>query len=334
VILVFGVVVGIVIGFALELPAGMLLVWSPGRATAILRTVMNQLGQILSAPFVSIAFTLLYYDSRIRQEAFDLEMMAQNLGVTQVAALPGGAARSPKAASSAPRPSPCLATLAGARRADPGTIPGSISRPGPLRHRHEDLPAVRNPGATHPAELPELWRARSLPILPGIHALRRFPRRFPGFRGVLCWLPLLTTALLAGLTSARAETPAGLVARVDAAIRQVDAARDQGAPLPEPDLYFPESEEVSWGEGALRLENASLRAEWRGVPPEGNSRREALDRLRNRLAAVRAEVHPPGARPGDPLPAGWREKLAEVMSHSEFAKRRPRSRCSPGRFAG
>jgi hypothetical protein len=46
-----------------------------------------------------------------------------------------------------------------------------------------------------------------------------------------------------------------------------------------------------------------------------------LDRLRNRLAAVRAEVHPPGARPGDPPPAGWREKLAEVMSHSEFAKR-------------
>jgi len=79
-ILVFGLVVGFIIGFLIEFPARIGFGWSPGRATVILRILSGQLGQILSVPFVGIAFTFLYYDTRIRREGFDLDMMAKNLG--------------------------------------------------------------------------------------------------------------------------------------------------------------------------------------------------------------------------------------------------------------
>jgi hypothetical protein len=51
-----------------------------------------------------IAFTLLYYDSRIRQEAFDLEMMAKNLGVSA-----GPSAASQISPSPRTTPSPSIA---------------------------------------------------------------------------------------------------------------------------------------------------------------------------------------------------------------------------------
>ncbi len=81
-ILIFAFVVGLVMSFVLQLPFSLLARARPNPAYRILGTVMGQLAQIVSVPFGSIAFTLLYYDGRIRQEAFDLEMMAQNLGVS------------------------------------------------------------------------------------------------------------------------------------------------------------------------------------------------------------------------------------------------------------
>ncbi len=81
-ILLFGLVVGFVISLLFNVPAGMLMALKPGWSTMILRGLLDSIGKILSAPIVMIAFTLLYYDSRIRQEAFDLEMMAKNLGVS------------------------------------------------------------------------------------------------------------------------------------------------------------------------------------------------------------------------------------------------------------
>jgi hypothetical protein len=119
-----------------------------------------------------------------------------------------------------------------------------------------------------------------------------------------------------------AETPATLAMRLDEAIRQVEAAREGGTPLADPGPLFPETEEVTWSEGTLRIDHASLRAEWRAVPTEGESRRQALERLRNRLAAVRDQVNAAAdwtAVTTSP-PAGWREKLAEVMSRPELRK--------------
>jgi hypothetical protein len=81
-ILLFGFVVALVISFLFNFPAGMVMALKPGWSTIILRSLLDSVGQILSAPILMIAFTLLYYDSRIRQEAFDLEMMAKNLGVS------------------------------------------------------------------------------------------------------------------------------------------------------------------------------------------------------------------------------------------------------------
>lgn len=63
--------------------------------TFVVQNASNQLVQMLVSPFFMIAFTLLYYDSRIRKEGFDLEVMARNLGYT---APPPGPAPRQKAA--------------------------------------------------------------------------------------------------------------------------------------------------------------------------------------------------------------------------------------------
>lgn len=99
IILVFGMVVAFVISFLFNFPAGILMALRPGWPTMILRSLLDSIGQILSAPILMIAFTLLYYDTRIRQEAFDLEMMAKNLGVS-----PGPSA--PSQVSTPTRPTP------------------------------------------------------------------------------------------------------------------------------------------------------------------------------------------------------------------------------------
>jgi hypothetical protein len=80
VIVIFGFVVSLLIGLLVGIPAGIVAALSQGWPTAILSKAVESLSQILSTPLMMIAFTLMYYDSRIRQEAFDLEMMAQNLG--------------------------------------------------------------------------------------------------------------------------------------------------------------------------------------------------------------------------------------------------------------
>ncbi len=99
IILFFSAAVAFVISFLFNLPAGILMALKPGWSTMILRGLLDSVGQILSAPILMIAFTLLYYDSRIRQEAFDLEMMAKNLGVS-----PGPSA--PSRISAPTRPTP------------------------------------------------------------------------------------------------------------------------------------------------------------------------------------------------------------------------------------
>ena len=84
-ILLFSIVVGAVVYVILSFPGSILAGMIPGVIGTILGQVLGFLGQMLILPIGTIAFTLLYYDSRIRNEAFDLEMMAQNLGVSQEA---------------------------------------------------------------------------------------------------------------------------------------------------------------------------------------------------------------------------------------------------------
>ena len=81
VILVFSIVVSFVLSFVLNFPGGILSELIGGPVGAVIRQLFSQLSQILVSPIFDIAITLLYYDSRIRNEAFDLQIMAQNLGV-------------------------------------------------------------------------------------------------------------------------------------------------------------------------------------------------------------------------------------------------------------
>jgi hypothetical protein len=80
-IFIFYVVVSIVLAFVLNFPGGILAGLVGGSIGAVINQVFSWLSQILLTPVLAIAITLLYYDSRIRNEAFDLEVMAQNLGV-------------------------------------------------------------------------------------------------------------------------------------------------------------------------------------------------------------------------------------------------------------
>jgi len=81
-ILIFSLVVGFVLSFVFNIPGGILSGLLGGTVGAVIGQVFSQLSQILVSPIFDIAITLLYYDSRIRNEAFDLQVMAQNLGVT------------------------------------------------------------------------------------------------------------------------------------------------------------------------------------------------------------------------------------------------------------
>ncbi len=95
----FGAVVGYIVALVLRLPASILAGVRPGPGMLILNPVLGGIAQVVSVPFVSIPFTLLYYDGRIRKEGFDLEMMARNLGP------PGGpAAGAPLTAAPGARP--------------------------------------------------------------------------------------------------------------------------------------------------------------------------------------------------------------------------------------
>jgi len=133
---------------------------------------------------------------------------------------------------------------------------------------------------------------------------------------------VLAVALWGAAASPAAEVQSDLAARLDEATRRTEAARNGGRALGDPGTLFPETEEVAAATGAMRVDHAALRAEWAAVPGEGDGRRAALDRLRDRLAAVRAEMEP-GRRDGaaGPPPDRWREKLADVLSRPEFTKR-------------
>ena len=151
-------------------------------------------------------------------------------------------------------------------------------------------------------------------------------RRPPDVGGVVCcWCAVLCCALLLRPGHAAAVTAAELAARYEQAIRQVEAARDEGTPLGDPAPLFPERETVGAGGGTLQADYASLRAEWRAVPAGGDARRQALDRLGTRLQAVRAELSvaeaPAAAATDHPTPPDWRERLTTILQSPEFKKR-------------
>jgi hypothetical protein len=134
---------------------------------------------------------------------------------------------------------------------------------------------------------------------------------------LLLVLGILTLPLL---SPASGEAVTDLRSRLDEAIRVVDTAISEGGALPDPDALFPTADEVRTGEVVYTVDHGSLRAEWGRVARDPAKRREALERLRRRLVAVRAELdRSPAASPGPPT--GWQERLAEVMARPELSKK-------------
>ncbi len=139
-------------------------------------------------------------------------------------------------------------------------------------------------------------------------------------RAVEGCLSVLAALLFCAPALLQAETVGGFAGRLDEAIRQVEAARDQGIPLGDPDGLLPEREEVAGPWGMVRADHSSLRGEWKSVPASGEARRESLERLRQRLVAVRAEVGEAASGAVTLPAAGWQEKLTEVLSRPEFRR--------------
>ena len=90
VIFLFGLIVSVILGIVCGLFVALLAGLSPTLKAGAPQLFADYLARVLATPLLSIPFTLLYYDSRIRIEGFDLEVMAQNLGVApdSVAASP------------------------------------------------------------------------------------------------------------------------------------------------------------------------------------------------------------------------------------------------------
>ena len=75
VIVIITAIVNGIVGVALGIPAA----FASGVVALILRQLASVVGTVLVGPITYITVVVLYYDVRIRREAFDLEMLAQSL---------------------------------------------------------------------------------------------------------------------------------------------------------------------------------------------------------------------------------------------------------------
>lgn len=75
--------------FTVSVGLSLLMQPAPGSTPSILSHLVNSVVYIIAYPLVPITATLLYYDVRIRREAFDIEVMSANLENTAPAARAG-----------------------------------------------------------------------------------------------------------------------------------------------------------------------------------------------------------------------------------------------------
>lgn len=78
---VAGLIVGVV-SVILVIPLTLLTLQNSGSANWVLRAVSGSLISVLTTPFLVTTAVLLYFDARIRNEAFDLTVMAREVGLT------------------------------------------------------------------------------------------------------------------------------------------------------------------------------------------------------------------------------------------------------------
>jgi hypothetical protein len=81
-IVLFYFVIGLVSGIlsdTLTLLTGLVAGAAPLSTRTAIEVLAGGVVQIFTSPFILILLTLLYYDIRIRREAFDIEMLAQSV---------------------------------------------------------------------------------------------------------------------------------------------------------------------------------------------------------------------------------------------------------------
>jgi hypothetical protein len=81
-IVLFYFVIGLVSGIlsdTLTLLTGLVAGAAPLSTRTAIEVLAGGVVQIFTSPFILILLTLLYYDIRIRREAFDIEMLAQSI---------------------------------------------------------------------------------------------------------------------------------------------------------------------------------------------------------------------------------------------------------------
>jgi len=71
--------IGLVVYLVTNVPA-IAIIWL-ARSSPDLANVVGQLATLVLRPIMACAFTLFYYDLRVRKEAFDLELLGQHLGL-------------------------------------------------------------------------------------------------------------------------------------------------------------------------------------------------------------------------------------------------------------
>jgi len=100
-VLILTVVLTYALALALMIPGGVMMAMGKQGAGLMAGTVVLYLGQflatLLAAPILTISLVLIYYDLRVRKEAFDLQVMMESVGVAQP-----GQAQAQAAGGSAP----------------------------------------------------------------------------------------------------------------------------------------------------------------------------------------------------------------------------------------
>lgn len=142
-VLVLGTLLGGIVTFAISGALEALALTSPDNdvVRVVLGTIGGTVASTLTTPFQAAFVTVLYFDLRVRKEGFDLELLAERIGL---ASRPEGAFRPAPAALPAQRPSggeqppywppppgwtPSGGSAAPPAATDPGSVPESDSEP-------------------------------------------------------------------------------------------------------------------------------------------------------------------------------------------------------------
>jgi hypothetical protein len=100
-VLILTIVLTYALALALMIPGGVMMAMGKQGAGLVAGTVVLYVGQflatLLAAPILTISLVLIYYDLRVRKEAFDLQVMMESVGVAQP-----GQAQAQAAGGSAP----------------------------------------------------------------------------------------------------------------------------------------------------------------------------------------------------------------------------------------